>query len=167
MNENPDYWIEKLRMTAHPEGGYYSEVYRSNELITGLPGRYSGQRCFSTSIFFLLKNEEFSAIHRIRSDEIWHYYVGTSGVGIYMLEHSGKKNVRILGQEIGVGEELQVVINAGNWFGAKQIKQGSFALMGCTVAPGFEFKDFELGKRDELIKTFPQHQALIEMLTHT
>lgn len=163
---NADDYIKKLRLEKHPEGGWFKEVYRSDEEISGehLPGRYSGSRHHSTSIYFLLTSDTFSALHRIKSDELWHFYEG-SPVTIYMIDDGGNYSEFTLGRDIESGELLQCVIPHGVWFGAKVYSADSFCLVGCTVAPGFHFDDFELGEREELMKLFPQHKKIIEKLT--
>lgn len=161
-----DEWIHGLGLAKHPEGGYYKEIYRSNELLSAasLPERYQGPRAFSTSIYFLLKKGEPSRFHRLKSDEIWSYHAGDAIV-IYLISPDGKLSTKILGPTVEKGENLQVVIPLGSWFGAEVKDQGSYGLMGCVVAPGFEFADFELAKREELLKQFPQHAVLIGSLT--
>jgi predicted cupin superfamily sugar epimerase len=114
-----------------------------------------------------LKNDQFSAFHRIKSDEIWHYYTGTSSIELFVFNNLGNLEIHKLGQDIAAGEVFQFVIPAGYWFAAKLIHPRTFALIGCTVSPGFEFEDFELAKRRELTMTFPQHKKLIEMLSYS
>lgn len=163
--KDPKYWIEKLGMLDHPEGGFYKETYRSNELIqSGLPERFKGDRHFSTSIYYLLEGEQFSRFHKIKSDEMWHFYDG-SGLNIYEISIDGKLTVHKLGLNIEEGESPQVLIRAGNWFGAKVNKPDSFCLAGCTVSPGFHFDDFELAEKEALLKEFPEHKDIIEQLT--
>ena len=160
------YWIKKLSLQKHPEGGYFKEIYRSNESISNysLPDRFDGDRCFATSIYFLLEKNNFSAFHRIKSDEIWHFYQGES-ITIYTIDNSGNLKNHKLGNNPENEEELQVVIPRNTWFAAILNKQDSFALVGCTVSPGFNFNDFELAKRELLINLFPQHKEIIEKLT--
>lgn len=171
MSENgnmytADYWIEKLDLIKHPEGGFFREVYRSDEIISerALNARYGTSRSVATSIYFLLKGNEFSTFHRIQSDETWHFYVG-SALKLYVLNEDGTFMEHILGQNIEDGEQLQITIARNHWFGAKVTKKSSFALVGCTVAPGFDFDDFELAERGKLLKQFPQHRDLIIALT--
>jgi predicted cupin superfamily sugar epimerase len=159
-----DFYIEYLNLKPHPEGGYFSEVYRSEEEITILPDRYSGSRCFSTSIYFLLKGKQVSNFHKLKSDEIWHFYDGSS-VKIYTIDAGGNLNEIILGKQINDGDVLQTVIKRDHWFCAELINKNSFALVGCNVAPGFDFADFVPGARNELIKQFPRHKTLIESFT--
>jgi len=161
-----DYYLKKLGLQKHPEGGWFKEVYRSAEEIAGehLPERFSGARHHSTSIYFLLTSDTFSAFHRIKSDELWHFYDGSS-VTVYMIGNEGSYSQVTLGRNIENCEVLQCVIPHGVWFGAKVNSADSFCLVGCTVAPGFHFDDFELGEREELLKLFPQHKKIIEKLT--
>ena len=160
------YWIEKLGLTKHPEGGYFREVYRSDEKLTqvSLPARYSGDRSIATSIYFLLGGKEFSSVHRIQSDETWHFYPGST-LELFVLDNLGKVTQYLLGQDIESGELLQVTILRNHWFGARVADKESFALLGCTVAPGFHFDDFELADRMKLTAEFPQHKAIINELT--
>jgi uncharacterized protein len=157
-------YIKQLQLKKHPEGGYFKEVYRSGERIlpTHLPKRYKSSRNFSTSIYFLLEGNQFSSFHLLQSDELWHFYDG-SAVLLYIINQRGILSVKKLGRDEGY--ELQISIEKQNWFAAEVEDKKSFALFGCTVSPGFEFDDFELGKRDDLIKKFPQHSALIKKLT--
>lgn len=161
-----DYYIKKLGLEKHPEGGWFKEVYRSDEEIAGkhLPERFTGGRNHSTSIYFLLTSDTFSAFHRIKSDELWHFYDG-SPVTIYMIDGDGIYSEITLGRDIENGEVLQCVIPHGVWFGAKVNSADSFCLVGCTVAPGFHFDDFELADCNELLKLFPQYKEIIERLT--
>ena len=160
------YWIDKLGLEPHPEGGYYVEVYKASESIAkdALPERFSGERAFSTSIYFLLEGQQVSKFHRIKSDELWHFYEG-SGIIIYTLDADGVLTELHLGSDIEQGEAFQVVVPAGVWFGAVVKDNSSFALVGCTVAPGFHFDDFELAEQNNLIQMFPQHTATIQKLT--
>jgi predicted cupin superfamily sugar epimerase len=160
-----EYWINHLGLQAHPEGGFYKETYRSDEIIpaTGLPGRFPGARSFSTAIYFLLRSEDRSMFHRIKSDELWHFHSGGS-LSIYILDAFGLSICK-LGANVEAGESLQIVIPAGCWFGAKVNEPNSYVLAGCTVSPGFDFSDFELANRDELLKEFPFHEDIVRMLT--
>jgi uncharacterized protein len=160
-----DIYIEKLKLIPHPEGGYFREVYRSDELLKdGLPDRYEGSRAFSTSIYFLLKENQKSLLHKLKSDEIWHFYDGSS-VKLYTIDSEGKVLQRLLGKNIDAGESMQLVIKKGYWFCAELSDENSFSLFGCTVAPGFDFSDFELGERKELLQLYPQHEELIKRFT--
>jgi predicted cupin superfamily sugar epimerase len=167
MLNSADYWIEKLELKIHPEGGYFNEVYRSNEEIEPrtFPIRYKGKRCFSTSIYFLLKEKQFSAFHKLQSDELWHFYEG-SAIEIFIIDEDANLTIKKLGRNFGEDESFQLMIRRGNWFAARLLDTSGYSLIGCTVAPGFNFEDFELGKREILISQFPQHTDLIKQLTH-
>ena len=163
--KDADYWIKTLGLIKHTEGGYYREVYRSREIIphNALPTRYNGERSFSTSIYFLLRGNETSRLHRLKSDELWHFYAG-SPLTIHVIDLYGKHSTTKLGSDFEKGEIFQSTIEKGCWFGAIVNDPSSYSLLGCTVAPGFEFDDFELGHRDGLIRLYPEHKQIIEML---
>jgi predicted cupin superfamily sugar epimerase len=166
MNPTAAYWIENLQLTKHPEGGAFREVYRSSATMQtpGLFNKNVQERNVSTSIYFLLQDDEFSSFHRIASDELWHFYFGNTLI-VYEIDSStGKLVEHQLGINFDEGEVFQTVVKAGNWFGAK-VKDGGYALCGCTVAPGFDFADFELAERKKLIAEYPQHEELITKLT--
>lgn len=168
MTKAAPYWIEKLNLSAHPEGGYYCETYRSQLSIAkeALPPEFLGARLVSTAIYFLLEGENFSAFHRLRSDELWHFHTGST-ITIHVIDPDGGYSEIQLGDKPEAGEVFQAVVKAGCWF-ASRVRDGrSFALAGCTVAPGFDFADFELGKRSELVKLYPQHRELIGQLTRS
>jgi uncharacterized protein len=160
------YWINHLGLAPHPEGGYYSATYKSDLTIpqAALPGRFHGDRSASTAIYFLLAGKDFSALHRIAADELWHFYAGTSLI-VSVIDANGNDSELRLGNQPEAGEVFQGVVRAGCWFGARLKDESGFALVGCTVAPGFEFADFELANRDDLVRTFPQHRMLIQQLT--
>lgn len=164
--KNANYYIQKLGLIKHPEGGYFKEVYRCDELLEKerLPQRYNGDRNMSTSIYYLLENDDFSSFHKLKSDEIWHFYKGTS-VMIYVIDEHGILTENILGDDLDKNEHLQFTIKKGTWFAARIIQPHSFVLIGCTVAPGFNFADFEMGKRSDLLKWFPEYKNIIERLT--
>ncbi len=161
------YWVEKLKMQSHPEGGFFAETYRSNELIdkNSLPKRFSGDRNFSTGIYFLLESHHFSAFHCIQSDEMWHFYAGDV-LDVYYIDNEGNMQIIKLGNNPENGEVFQAVVPAGVWFGSKPAVENSYSLVGCTVAPGFDFADFEMPDRQTLLQEFPQHETIIKMLTH-
>ena len=164
MHPKAKQYIKQLQLKKHPEGGYFKEVYRSGEIIlpAHLPKRYKSSRNFSTSIYFLLEGKQFSAFHLLQSDELWHYYDGCPVI-IYIINQDGELRVRKLGKKKYC--EFQLTIEKQNWFAAELEDRESFAIIGCNVSPGFEFNDFELGKRVELIKKFPLHLDLIKRLT--
>ena len=165
MDKQAQKYIEKLQLKLHPEGGYYKEIYRAGEIILPehLPKRYKSSRNFSTSIYFLLEGNQVSNFHKLKSDEQWHFYDGSSIV-LYVIDEAGNLNEILLGRSIEKGESLQTVIKYNSWFAAELSNKTSFALIGCTVTPGFDFNYFELGNRDELIKTFPQFRELFYKL---
>ena len=166
MDEQARFWIEELRLTAHPEGGYYRETYRSaDRLPAGIPaGRQGGERACSTAIYYLLPSEEVSTLHRLRSDELMHFHTGST-FSIHVLQPDGAYRRIALGAEPGDGTVLQAVIPAGSWFGATVDEPRTFALIGCTVAPGFDFEDFEQARRVTLLERYPEQRSLIERLT--
>ncbi len=160
------YWIDRLGLVRHPEGGHYRESYRSHESIarSHLPERLSGDRSFSTAIYFLLPGDEFSAFHRIKQDEVWHFYEGST-LTIHVIDPKGEYSRIALGRRIERGEALQAMVTAGYLFGASVDDPASYALVGCTVAPGFDFDDLEVPRREALLAQYPQHRAIIERLT--
>lgn len=166
MNEKAKYYIDKLKLEKHPEGGYFNEIYRSGEIFTAsvLPKRYNGDRVFSTSIYFLLEGRDISAFHKLQSDEIWHFYDG-SAIKIYIITPERKLEERVLGNDLNNNESLQIAINKNSWFGAELADRSSYSLIGCTVSPGFDFQDFEIGKRERLLEEFPEFSTTILRLT--
>ncbi len=159
------FWIQHLQLNIHIEGGYYSEVYRSSLTFEKdkLPSSFTGDRNASTHIYFLLKKNQFSAFHRIQSDELWHFYAGGPLV-IYEIQESGHLTKHLLGNDPQAGQSLFCVIKAGNWFASQPAEQSEYSLVGCTVSPGFDFADFEMAKKKELIQLYPQHSELIDKL---
>jgi len=162
-----DQIIALLNLTPHPnEGGYFIETYRSSETISEktLPNRYKGMRSLATAIYYLLTPETFSAMHRLQSDEIFHFYLGDP-VEMLQLWPDGSGRLVILGSDILRGVQPQVVVPRGVWQGARLFKNGKPALLGMTVSPGFEFADYEYSQRDELIKSYPQFREWTIALT--
>jgi predicted cupin superfamily sugar epimerase len=159
-------WIDALQLRRHPEGGYYRETYRAAEALpkATLPARFSGDRSFSTAIYFLLEGADFSALHRIKQDEVWHFYDGSS-LTVHVIDPAGNYTALRVGRDLEKGELPQAVVAAGCLFGATVNEPNSYALAGCTVAPGFDFADMEMPGREELCRLYPQHRELIERLT--
>jgi len=157
--------IAQYHLQTHPEGGYYCRTYASDELIpaNALPQRFSADRSISTAIYFLLEGNQFSAFHRIKSDELWHFYSGI-GLQIYVIHPDGRGELLKLGNDLTKGFSFQQVVKAGCWFASKPVNENGFSFVGCTVAPGFDFADFELAEKDRLLKEYPQHQEWIELL---
>jgi predicted cupin superfamily sugar epimerase len=166
MRRNAEYWIDRLQLSAHPEGGYFRQSYKAELVLpkSVLPAQFAGERAASTAIYFLLEGGTFSAFHRLRSDEIWHFYAGEPLV-VRVIEPEGKCSRILLGRDLEAGQVLQAVVRAGCWFAAHVADGKSYAVVGCTVAPGFDFADFEIGKRAELARLYPQHRELIVRLT--
>lgn len=158
--------VKDLKLEPHPEGGFYREMFRDEGKIpkSALPGRFKGDRNYSTAIYYLLPQGTFSSLHRIPSDEVWHFYSGQS-MTVVEITPDGRVIKTVLGQNLAQGEKLQSVVKAGNWFGAYPNAGTEYALVGCTVAPGFDFADFEKGDRTQLLKEFPQAREVIERLT--
>jgi predicted cupin superfamily sugar epimerase len=161
-----EYWINKLGLESHVEGGSFKEIYRSELMLSqlALTPHHHGDRNAMTSIYFLLQHGDFSAFHRIASDEIWHFYDG-SPLCIYEITVDGTLVKHLLGKDIDKGQQLVHIIKAGSWFGSRVEEPGGFTLCGCTVAPGFDFADFELANRDALQKEFPEHAGIIIEMT--
>jgi predicted cupin superfamily sugar epimerase len=160
------YWIDRLGLVPHPEGGFYRETYRAREAFEAhhLPARFGGRRVSSTAIYFLLPGDQISALHRIKSDEVWHFYAG-GVLTLSMIHADGRLETRRLGPDPERGEHFQAIVTAGCWYGAAVDDRGAYALVGGTVAPGFDFADFELGERAALLAAFPQHRDTILRLT--
>ena len=166
--KDANYWIAQLNLAPHPEGGWYRQTYRSGVTIaqSALPPEFNGPRAASTAIYFLLDGKNFSAFHRLHSDELWHFHAGSALV-VHVIDPNGRYSEILLGTDPDAGEAFQGVVKAGSWF-ASRVKDGkSFALVSCTVAPGFDFADFELASRAQLSGLFPEHRALIEQLTRS
>lgn len=164
MERNAQYWVDHLELSPHPEGGYYRATYKADLTIpqSVLPSAFRGNRSVSTAIYFLLQRTDFSAFHRIAADEVWHFYAGNSLI-VYVIDRAGSLSELQLGSDSG--ETFQAVVKAGCWFASRLKKPEGFALVGCTVAPGFEFEDFEMAERADLIRAYPAHRQLIEELT--
>ena len=162
---DPAYWIENLGLKPHPEGGYFKEIYRSPATVPGeaLPG-YDGPRNFATSIYFLLQDDQFSAFHRIKQDELWHFHAGST-LTVHVIDAAGRYAPIRMGPDPEAGECLQALVPGGSLFGASMDGNRGYALVGCTCVPGFDFADFEMPSREELLGRYPQHRELIHRLT--
>jgi predicted cupin superfamily sugar epimerase len=158
-------WIARLELAPHPEGGWYRQTYRSPLMLpsAALPA-YGGDRAAATTIYFLLSGDEFSALHRLRSDEGWHFYAG-SPLAVHVINPKGAYRQILLGSDPDAGQAFQAVVPGGCWFGSSLLHPGTYALAGCTVAPGFEFADFEMANRRELVSLYPEHRDIITRLT--
>ena len=153
--------VRALGLAPHPEGGFFRETFRAEDLPFELPGR--GVRSASTSIYFLLGGSDFSAFHRVRSDEVWHHYLGAS-LELHTLDAAEGHRIVRLGPRLEAGERPQHVVRA-DVYQAARLSEPGFALCGCTVAPGFDFRDFEMPPRRGLEALFPQARAIIGALT--
>jgi uncharacterized protein len=158
------YFIEHLELLPHPEGGYYKETYRSQQTFPIKEGIFPAGRNYSTAIYYLLEQGDHSAFHKIRSDECWHHYAGDTLL-IHIIHKDGTYECIHLGKHSGNGEVFQFVVPANAWFASEPAPGSSFVLKGCTVSPGFDFKDFEMAKQIELLQQFPQHAMIIQQLT--
>ncbi len=157
---------EKLNLLPHPEGGYFSETYRSKEIIKkeNLPAGYSGNRNFLTSIYFLLEENIFSAFHRLKTDEIWYFHYGNPLL-LNTIDEQGNLSQNILGSDFKSGQVFQYTVPAGYWMSASVLNGEGFSLIGCSMSPGFDYDDFELADRQNLIELFPGHRVIIEKYT--
>jgi predicted cupin superfamily sugar epimerase len=159
MEKNAQYWIERLELVRHMEGSFYRQIYASKKQC-----QEHGNRNLATCIFYLLDGNDFSAFHKINGDEIWHFLIGSS-LTIYIFnEKDSKLKIVKLGKDLDKGENLQVIINEGNWFAAEVNDKSAFTLVGCTVIPGFDFKNFKLAEKKSLLLKFPSYKRIIEKL---
>jgi predicted cupin superfamily sugar epimerase len=159
--------IELLNLQPHPkEGGYFRETYRAPASVAAehLPGNYPAARSVCTAIYYLLTPETFSALHRLPGDEIFHHYLGDA-VEMLQMHPDGRSEIVRIGPNLAAGEQPQLVVPGGTWQGSKLAAGGAFALLGCTVAPGFDYADYEHGDRAKLIAAYPDRAAQIRSLT--
>jgi predicted cupin superfamily sugar epimerase len=165
LDEDIDALVRRLDLSPHPEGGFYRETYRASDSIAhaALDARFKGDRAVCTAIYYLIRLGDFSAFHRIASDEVWHFYAGAS-LTVHCLNVDGSHDAIRLGARFDRGETPQAVVRAGTWFGARIEGDGAYSLVGCTVAPGFDFADFELATRLELLRSHPNQADLIEAM---
>lgn len=166
LDKTAEYWIRQLNLEAHPEGGFYKRTYQSNEAVHDdeLSVEFSGTRYLSTSIYFLLRSQDVSHFHRLKSDEIW-YYHGGSSLTVHVIHEDGTYEAIQLGPDLERGEVLQAVVPANSIFGSTVKESNTYALVGCMVSPGFDFADFELFARAELLALYPEHEPIICKLT--
>lgn len=166
QNYSVQQFIMHFDLQTHPEGGYYKEIYRSDYLIPGdvLPSEFGGDRNMSTIIYFLLEKGNFSAFHRIKSDECWHFYAGQT-LEVFMIMPNGDLKIIKLGNDIAAGEVFQYIVPSNTWFASAPASSSSFSFVGCTVVPGFDFRDFELAYASQLIQSFPEQEVIIRKLS--
>ncbi len=157
-----EYWVKKLAMEKHPEGGYFVQTFKSYRQFV-LPG-YEGSRSACTVIYYLLKSGQFSAFHKMKSDETWHFYAG-GPLALYIIDSAGNLNKTVIGRRHERGHVFQATVEGGSWFAASVVPARSYSLVGCTVAPGFDYRDWELGDRNDLAGKFPRHRKVIERYT--
>jgi predicted cupin superfamily sugar epimerase len=159
-------WVAALDMAEHPEGGYYKETYRCPESVLGmrLSKTCEGDRSLATSILFLLPSDEVSEFHRLKSDELWYFHAG-SPLTVYIIDPAGELHIEKLGLDFETGERPQIMIPAGSIFGALVPEAASYTLVSCVVTPGFDFCDFELLPRKQLLREYPQYKELIMRMT--
>ena len=155
-----EYWVKHLGLEPHPEGGFFKETYRS-KLSQSFQG-FESNRNVSTGIYFLLESGNFSAFHRIKSDEMWHFYYGDP-LRVHIIFEDGTYQFQDIGREPENGMKLQFVVPANCWFASEVKPRGKYSLVGCTVAPRFDFEDFELAGNN-LITQFPAHRSIIDRL---
>ncbi|TWT01014.1 cupin domain-containing protein [Planomicrobium sp. CPCC 101079] len=158
-----DFWIEQLQMEKHPEGGYFKQSFKSKEIIS--PESHPGIRNLYTSIYFLLRSENISHFHQLKSDELWYFHAGSS-LTVHIIGQNGTYRQEKLGLAIEKGEKPQVLVEKGSIFGSSVDTEGTFSLVGCMVSPGFDFADFKLFSQAQLIEKFPQHEKVIRRLAY-
>lgn len=163
---NRETLVKILDLKQHPEGGFYKETYRSVGTIKNdhLEGNYEGDRHFSTAIYFMLTEEMFSAFHKIEQDELWHFHLGST-IELHTISPEGNHKTHLISNNFENGHKPQLVVPGGYWFAAKILGPEDYALVSCTVAPGFDFRDFVLPSREELTQLFPKHKTIIDSFT--
>lgn len=153
------YFIEKLGLAPHPEGGYYASSHRAQLQVETA----SGMRPQYTNIYFLLRSQDISHLHRLQSDEVWYYHAGSS-LTVHMIHPDGTYEAKKLGLNIEAGEQPQIVVPRQTIFGSSVDAPNTFSLVGCMVSPGFDFADFELFTQQQLLADYPQHEAVIRKM---
>jgi predicted cupin superfamily sugar epimerase len=157
--------IQQFDLQPHPEGGWFKQTYKSSEQVaaSALPERFKADRVFSTAIYFLLEKGNFSAFHRIKSDECWHFYTGDPLI-IYVIRQNGALDILTLGNDLEKGQLFQYVVPANCWFASRPAPGSEYCFVGCTVSPGFEFDDLELANANELAALYPLHKDIFREL---
>lgn len=166
-NSNAEYWVSKLGLLPHPEGGYYKSTFRSEEHTSDkeLSVSFEGTRKLYTSIYFLLTSNDVSHFHRLKSDELWYYHAGSS-LTVHVIEEDGTYREIKLGMNLDNGEVPQALVPKNSIFGSSVMEDDTCSLVGCMVSPGFEFTDFELFTQAELLEKYPQHEEIIMKLAY-
>ena len=162
LNKHAKLWIKKLKLEKHPEGGYFTNTYASDKKID-FPD-FDGFRSTCTAIYYLLTGNQFASFHIMKSDEIWHFYSGSS-LTLHMIDSKGEMEQILVGPNFNRGERFQVIIKSGCWFAASINNKNSYSLVGCTVSPGFDYRDWKLGDRKKLLEQYPQHKKIIKKYT--
>lgn len=159
-------WVRALGLGPHPEGGSFRETWRAADrtAAAALPRRFSGERSLGTAIYYLLRATERSLLHRLRADEVWHLYDGGPLI-LHVFGDDSTYRPLVLGRDVGAGQAPQQTVRHGCWFGAEVAPSADFALVGCTVAPGFDFEDFEFASRADLLARHPDHADIVTRLT--
>lgn len=151
--------IQVLQLEPHPEGGFYRSTMRDEEKLK----LARGERPLYTSIYFLLRSQDISHLHRLQSDEVW-YYHGGSALTIHMIHPNGTYEAKKLGVNVTKGEQPQLLVEKGTIFGSSVEEENTYGLVGCMVAPGFDFTDFELFTQQQLLEWYPQHEEIIKKM---
>ncbi|MHA0856973.1 cupin domain-containing protein [Paenibacillus sp. CMAA1364] len=161
------YYVTKLGLDPHPEGGYYKRTLESSEQISDqeLTVDFEEKRKLYTSIYFLLGSNDISHFHRLKSDELWYYHAGSS-LTVHVIDENGEYTAHQLGLDLDKGESPQLRVPKNSIFGSSVMDKDTFSLVGCMVSPGFEFRDFELFTQAELLATYPQHKDIIMKLAY-
>ncbi len=163
MSSRKQTLIDALQLQPHPEGGFYKELYRSDGVIETGTGSFPDKRNFCTSIYYLLGSDDISRFHRIKSDETWHHYEGSSAT-IHIIHEDGLYEALHLGKNVEKGQLPQHTVPANTWFGVSVDEPDTFSLFGCTVSPGFDFQDFQMADRYMMLQAFPEHASIIKRL---
>jgi predicted cupin superfamily sugar epimerase len=160
-----EHLIKQYDLQRHPEGGWFKQTYKSTGIVpaTALPAGFGGDRVFSTATYFLLEKGDFSAFHKIKSDECWHFYAGDP-LHVFVIDHIGDLQIITLGNNINNGETFQFVVPANCWFASRPANDSEFCMVGCTVAPGFEFEDLEMADVKSLAALYPSYASIIRDL---
>ena len=161
MKLTAQYFIENLHLEEHPEGGFYTSTFRSDHNLAV----HNVERPLYTSIYFLLRSQDLSHLHRLKSDEIWYYHAGSS-LTVHMIYPDGTYEAKKLGLNLDAGEVPQIAVPKNTIFGSSVDDEDTFSLVGCMVAPGFDFADFELFTQEELLADYPQHEAIIRKMAY-
>lgn len=161
-----DYWLDKLELEPHPEGGYFKEIYRSEDIIkkSALKDRFGGDRVYYTSIYFLITSDNHSKFHKVMADELWHFLYG-SPIKMHFIDKHGRDYIVNLGIDLENGEQPTFAVPHETWMAAEVTEKDSYALVGCTTAPGFEFDDFVMADKKDLIKKYPELKDIINKFT--